>query len=73
MPFSPTDGYLPPEEVRKRYRRSHKWLYRLRGLDKRKPHLADPNFPKPRMTVHGRAYWSLQDLEAWEKRNATTQ
>ena len=70
--YSATDGYLPQTAVLKRYRRSHMWLCRIRGRDSKRPNLYDPTFPKPAMTINGRAFWRIEDLQKWEASHAAS-
>jgi hypothetical protein len=53
------DVYLPGRQVQQRYNIVEMTLLRWRQ---------DPavDFPPP-LVVHGRNYWSLRDLRAWEK------
>jgi predicted DNA-binding transcriptional regulator AlpA len=54
------DVFLASRQVRARYGGcSEMWLWR-------RLHHKDSNFPKP-LKIHGRRFWKLSDLEAWER------
>ena len=58
-----TDARLPTVRVADRYGVVPRTIARWKD---------DPrvDFPKPALTLHGRDYWSLHDLEGWERARA---
>jgi predicted DNA-binding transcriptional regulator AlpA len=57
--------YFSSKQLEARFQRSPMTLHRW---------LADPelNFPEP-MYIRGRRYWSVEEIEAWEKSRATAE